>query len=68
MRIFTKQITIEDYKKLENQINEYRRLYANAVLVREKQFIEIMKERGDLLSLIIKLEKRISELKEEVLK
>ena len=67
-KIFTKQITIEDYKELENQINEYRKLYANAVLVKEKQFIEIMKEREDLLNLIIKLKRRISELKEEDLR
>ena len=61
--IFTEKITIKELKELEEKINEYRRLYTNAVLVREKQFIEIMTEREDLLSLIIKLNKEIDKWK-----
>ena len=60
--IFTKNITIKEFKDMEEQINEYRRLYVSAVLIREKDIIKIMKERQDLLDLTIKLNRRIEEL------
>jgi hypothetical protein len=62
--IFTQKITIKELRELENKINEYRKLYTNAVLVREKQFIEIMNEREELLSLIIKLNEEIDKWKQ----
>jgi hypothetical protein len=63
--IFTQKITIKELRELENKINEYRKLYTNAVLVREKQFIEIMNEREELLSLIIKLNEEIDKWKKK---
>jgi len=60
--ILTKNITLKEFKELENQINEYRKLYVEAVLVREKQIIKIIKERKELLNLTIRLSKRIEEL------
>lgn len=52
-------------KELETKINEYRKLYAEAVLVREKQFIDLLKERQELLDLIIKLTNAIGEQKKK---
>ena len=63
--IFTKNITIKEFKELGNQINEYRRLYVEAVLVREKQIIKIIKEREELLDLTVELNKRLDELQNE---
>ena len=61
--IFTRTITLKEYKELENLIDEYRKLYAKAVLVRERQFIDMLNERQELLDLIFKLNKRLEELK-----
>ena len=46
-------------KELRKELEEYKKLYAEAILIRDKDYIQMLKERSNLLKLTEELREAI---------